>query len=77
MKNHKKLKLKKLSIAKLDAYLLNQTLKGGTDGNSENCLTHEFNCQTSVKTNTEFSVDFDLNCPDPNFTDPNRSCACA
>ena len=51
MKNHKKLNLKKLSIAKLDVYLVQHTIKGGTDPHTG------VSCLTSAKTNTDISID--------------------
>ncbi|MCH2192922.1 hypothetical protein [Kordia sp.] len=77
MKKFKKLNLKKLSVAKLDANLQSKKIKGGTDPNTDlTCGTFEMNCQTSVRTNTEFSINFDNNCPDPNFSKPGQSCVC-
>jgi natural product precursor len=51
MKKQRKLNLRKLSIAKLDSYVMHKTIQGGTDPASGNtCTTDAINCQTSEKT---------------------------
>jgi hypothetical protein len=55
MKKHRKLNLRKLSIAKLDTHLVREGIKGGTDAdtNDLDCKTDETYCATSTKTITE------------------------
>jgi hypothetical protein len=52
MRKQRKLNLRKLSIAKLDALVLNKTIQGGTDpASGATCPnTDAINCQTSEKT---------------------------
>ena len=68
MKKHRKLNLRKLSVAKSDTHSVRQGIKGGTDDdlatNNLNCKTDEINCGTSAKTIPEFTSDPN----DPNFT---------
>jgi len=69
MKKYRKLNLRKLSIAKLDARLSQGTIKGGTGGNSEfNCGTEGILCQTSGKTRPLITDTNGPNICDPDYT---------